>query len=365
MNCISELNEILKQHFIWNKARLDCFTRMLLALFVARTVNLRELAVAMNSSAMVSSRYMRLKRFFWEHRFNYDLIAKLIFNWFFQGKKIYITIDRTNWYLGKSKINVLMLAVAYEGVAIPLFWCLLNKAGNATAGEHRAILARFIRVFGTDCIAGVLGDREFASGKLFNYLNKHNIPFYIRIKDNSQAYIKRKKFCKVKAIFSHLHLKEKTEFQMSVWLYDQKVFLAGSRSERGELMVIATNQLPATAVAIYLRRWEIETLFSCLKSRGFRFEDTRITKRDRLKKLIALLAVGFCWAHKTGEWRAKKKPIRLCQHRTGGIRPQHSYFRYGLDFIRDIVINPTKKLTKFRQCLALLLPNQPLMEVMP
>ena len=31
-------------------------------------------------------------------------------------------------------------------------------------------------------------------------------------------------------------------------------------------------------------------------------------------------------------------------------------FRYGLDFIRDIVINPVKKLPEFRRCLALLLP---------
>ena len=358
MKCISELNRILKQHFTWNKARLDCFTRMLLALFVARTVNLRELAVAMSSNAMVSSRYMRLKRFFWEHHFNYDLIAKLIFNWFFQGKQVYLTIDRTNWFLGKSKVNVLMLAVAYEGVAIPLFWCLLNKAGNATAAEHRAILARFVRVFGRDCIAGVLGDREFASGKLFRYLNKQKIPFYIRVKEGSQVYIKRRKLCGAKSLFSGLNVKEKTEFQMSVWLYDQKVFLAGSRSERGELMIIATNQMPATAVSIYLRRWEVETLFSCLITKGFRFEDTRLTKRDRLKKLMTLLAIGFCWAHKTGEWQAQRKPIRYCKRRTGESRPQYSYFRYGLDFIRDIIINSVKKLPEFRRCVALLAPNQ-------
>ena len=52
---------------------------------------------------------------------------------------------------------------------------------------------------------------------------------------------------------------------MTVWAFGQKIYLVGSRSERGELMIVATNQLPANAVAIYLRRWEIESLFQGLK----------------------------------------------------------------------------------------------------
>ena len=39
--------------------------------------------------------------------------------------KYYLIIDRTNWYWGKKKINIFMLGIAYEGIAIPLFWKLL------------------------------------------------------------------------------------------------------------------------------------------------------------------------------------------------------------------------------------------------
>jgi len=35
-------------------------------------------------------------------------------------------MDRSDWFWGKTKINILTLAVAYEGAAIPLFWCLLT-----------------------------------------------------------------------------------------------------------------------------------------------------------------------------------------------------------------------------------------------
>ena len=42
-------------------------------------------------------------------------------------------------------------------------------------------------------------------------------------------------------------------------------------------MIVATNQNPKNAIAIYLRRWEIESLFQSLKGRGFHFEQTHIT----------------------------------------------------------------------------------------
>jgi hypothetical protein len=57
MDRISELRKILGQNFVWNKARLDCFVRMLLAVFAARTVNLSEIATTFDSKADRDSRY--------------------------------------------------------------------------------------------------------------------------------------------------------------------------------------------------------------------------------------------------------------------------------------------------------------------
>lgn len=350
MDKVSELRSILWQYFDWNKARVDCFTRMVLALITVQTVNLKQIAIAMVSQTDVESRYKRVKRFFSKFEFNYDFIARFIFSIFFSGKKIYLTIDRTNWFLGKAKINIFMLGVAYEGVAIPLLWNLLPKAGNATACEHKAIIQRFVSIFGTENVMGVLADREFGSGKLFSYLNKINMPFYIRIKEGCNVCIKEKKFSTPKKMFSRLNCKQKCEYQMTVWIFGQKIFLSASRSERGELMIIATNKSPKNAIEIYLRRWEIEMLFSCLKGRGFHFEDTRITQLARIEKLVAVLAIAFCWAHRVGEWRAARKPIRLSKH-YDSTRPQNSLFRYGLDFIREIIINPFKKAADFKECL--------------
>jgi hypothetical protein len=355
MNRISELKRILNDNFDWNKARLDCFVRMLLALFAVRTVNLSEIAVGFTSKASVTSRYKRLQRFFRQFTLDYTCMARWIFKLFSPRQKIYLTIDRTNWFWGKAKINVLTLGMAYEGAAIPLLWNLLDKAGNATAAEHQAILERFVAIFGKDCIAGVLADREFASGDLFSFCNKNGIPFYIRIKENSTVRINTKKLCSAEQVFAHLNVKNQSVFHMAIELFGEKVYLAGSRSERGELMIVATNQDPRNAVVIYLRRWEIETLFSCLKGRGFRFEETHLTKLDRIEKLMGLLAIGFCWAHKTGEWRATQKPILLKRFQDS-LRPQASFFRYGFDFIREILLSSFKKMADFKCCLRLLKP---------
>lgn len=364
MDPISELRKILGGFLNWNKCRLDCFSGMLVALFSAGTVNLKRMALFFPGEAAITSKYHRMKRFFRGFTIDQAVIARWVFMLFFSpGQKIYLTIDRTNWFFGKAKINILLIGIAYEGLAIPVFWTLLNKAGNASAKEHITILQRAITTLGHPPIAGVLGDREFASGTLFGWLNKRFIPFYIRIKDNSSVKIRDRTLCPAKKVFNDLKPRQAKIYSMTVWMYGEKIYLAGSRSERGELMVVATNQKPNNAIAIYLRRWEIESLFQGLKSRGFHLEDTHLTKAERLEKLIALLAVGFAWAHKVGEWHAVQKPIVFNQYRDSR-RPQYSYFRYGFDLICQVICNIYYKTKQFKECLKqIVLPDKLLREI--
>ncbi len=351
MEPISELKKILEKNCSWNKARLDCFVRMLFALIKVRTVNLREIAVAFNSSAQIDSRYKRIKRFFAGFTIDRDALACWMFKLFFpQQEKIYLTIDRTNWFWGKVPINILTLGICYEGIAIPLFWKLLSKTGNATAKEHKELIKKFVTIFGKGQIAGVLADREFGSKELFSWLSKERIPFYIRVKSNIQIKFFSEKTFKIGKLFEKLKRGKQTFQSQPIRILGQKLFVAAGRNEKNELLIVVTNQQPETAVPIYLRRWEIESLFQSLKGRGFRFESTHMTKADRIEKLMSLIAVGFCWAHKIGEWRALKKPITWNKHKIGGTRPQYSYFRYGFDLLRDAlfhVFRMKKQLKKY------------------
>ncbi|MDW9181234.1 hypothetical protein SE948_16600, partial [Legionella pneumophila] len=49
------------------------------------------------------------------------------------------------------------------------------------------------------------------------------------------------------------------------------------------------------------------------------FEDTHMTQPDRIEKLLVLLTIAFCWAHKTGEWRHVQKAIKIKKHGRKGV----------------------------------------------
>ena len=356
MSYISELSEILSQRLDWHKSRIDCFAQMLLALFIVRSVNLSEIAVAMNGDkASIESRYKRIYRFFAKFELDFTWIARWIYALFFNKEhKVYLAIDRTNWYWGKAKINVFMLSICYEGIAIPVFWRLLKKAGSTTAKEQIELLSRFINTFGKESIQGILGDREFPNKALISWLVGENIPFYLRIKGNVDIGVGKKKFKTSAQLFNHLAPYQQQIFGMKVQVFGQSLYLAGSKNSREDLMIVVTNQHPKNAIACYLRRWEIETLFAALKTKGWRFEDTRVIEPQRIEKLLVLLALGFVWAHRIGEWKASIKPIRLKKLRNQK-RPKNSFFRLGLDHLRDLLTNSRTRIklfSKFSRCIS-------------
>ena len=68
------------------------------------------------------------------------------------------------------------------------------------AAEAIDVIERFVKIFGHDCIEGVLADREFVTQALFSWCNEKKILFYIRIKDNAIARLPKSggKGCRVK-----------------------------------------------------------------------------------------------------------------------------------------------------------------------
>ena len=99
--------------------------------------------------------------------------------------KVQLNLDRTNWKWGKRNINILMLAIVYRGIAIPILWTLLNKRGNSDTKERIALIQRFIAIFGKDRIVNVFADREFIGEQWFTWLIEQDINFCIRVKKTS------------------------------------------------------------------------------------------------------------------------------------------------------------------------------------
>jgi Transposase DDE domain len=353
MEHISELGISLNGYFNWNKARITCFTNMLLGLFITRTINLNKLACVFASDVNQLSRYRRLQRFFAKFKIDYDMIAGFIFKLFFitggtlRQAQWYLAIDRTNWQWGKSDINILTLAVVFKGTAIPIYWELLDKKGNSNTSERILLLKKFINHFGKDCIAGILADREFIGGDWFKWLIDEKISFYIRIRNNTVTTNSHGLPVDIDTLFYGLKPQEQRIIQGKRKIMGCELYLAGLRLSDGDLLIVATSEVPNDAIKTYGLRWEIETLFGCLKGRGFNFEDTHVTNRERIKKIFVLLAIAFCWAHKTGEWQHEITPIKIKKHG----RPAVSLFRYGLDYIANAVMKVFNQPNLFKNCL--------------
>lgn len=170
----------------WSVARLILIAHFLIGVIKLRTVNLVRLAGVFDTEVEVDSNYKRLQRLFRHFELDFDAIARLIYRWLPSGKWI-LGLDRTNWQIGTTSVNILVLAVAYRGIAIPLIWACLNKKGNSNTKERITLLERFIKLFGKERIAYLTADREFRGHDWLRFLVSEQIPFRVRIPNNTRV----------------------------------------------------------------------------------------------------------------------------------------------------------------------------------
>jgi hypothetical protein len=341
MKQISEL-EITLTHFLdWNKARVSFLIRILQALFLVRTVNLTQIAQAFPSSAKEESVYRRIQRFFKGFSFDMSFIVVLACKFFTWQEPCVLLLDRTNWKWGKAHINILVLSIEHFGIGIPIFWMVLNTGGSSATKDRIKILKRVISAMGKKNIRVLLADREFIGEAWFRFLIEQDIPFIIRIKKNSMVGGVRKGYpVPVSTLLSQLGRK-KAIVNRSVVLWEHQLFVSveHQKGAREPLIVVSNRELP-DPLGLYRWRWGIETLFECLKSRGFRMEDTHMIEPKKIEKLLFILAIAVCWAYKIGELKAREVPIAIKKHG----RKCKSLFRVGLDLIRQVLFREDENL---------------------
>jgi hypothetical protein len=353
MKHISELERILSQLLNWNKDRISCLVQILQALFCVKTVNLAQIANNFHTSAKQDSSYRRVRRFFKDFFFDMSIIVIVVLNLFIKDGKFTLLLDRTNWKWGQKHINILMLSVGYHGISIPLFWIVSDKGGNASLDNRIELLIRAVKRFGIKRIEVLLADREFVGSKWFEFLIRKKIPFVIRTKKNFKAGgIEPYRLVAIGKLLEKLGPKKKM-LNYPILLWGQLIYVSiRLKNNAKEPMIVLSNYAFPKPIDLYRKRWGIETLFSHLKTRGFRMEDTHLTCSKRIEKLLFILAIAFCWALKTGEVQSKKIPIKIKKHG----RKEKSIFRIGFDLIRSSI---SKVFYKFEDFLSLLLVLSP------
>ena len=264
-----------------------------------------------------------------------------------KNKKLSLALDRTNWKFGKVDINILMLTVAYKGIALPLMWSCLPKKGNSNTLERIDLVKRVLLLIGAENIDCLLGDREFVGAEWIQWLDDQGIAFLFRIRNNSLL----EGILPVNAFFRRLPFGKKVKNAKTV-LWGKNVYLSTRWSyKKDELVTIISNREFPRPFNLYRKRWEIETFFGCLKKRGFCFEDTHLIHISRVEKLVFVLVVAFCWSYLVGEAKEAEVPIKIKSHG----RKAKSTFRLGFDELRGIFLKFAKMFESFFKYLKLLM----------
>jgi hypothetical protein len=344
---------LLQKRFNWNLARAKCVAALIIALIKMRTVNLVQLAVCLQGNALKESKYRRLQRLFDQLTIDFACVALFIACQISQSKYT-LVMDRTNWEYGGTHINILFLAIVYKGIAIPILWVMLDKdkkGGNSNTAERIALVESFINIFGVESIESLLADREFIGKKWMSYLVEKHIEFRIRIKHNVKISRINKGSSPARNFFRQLACGEAVQLIGKRKIFGLTLCITGLRLPGGEYLIIISNDSASCEQVLndYGKRWEIETLFKALKSQGFDFETSHMVDPKKVEKLIAFLAIAFLWAHNTGEWLHEQKPITIKTHKRKSI----SIFRYGLDYLRGILLNIHEKKHQLQNVLAL------------
>lgn len=336
---VSSLAKELKAHLPWYQARIICLAQMMLSLLQARSTNLYRVAENFQTSAKTESSYRRIKRFFAGYTFCYEQLGRLILQWL-QLDRYTLCMDRTNWKHGGKDINYLVVSVAWQGASIPIAWvCLTKGGGNSNTAERVALMKKVLQLIPAVKIDNLLADREFIGSEWFQWLEQNGLLFRLRIKADLPVMGKGGKSIRVGHLFRDVKLN-----QSHTWMTKRRVsgvllYLAARRSTEGLLIVVGTQD-PDSMIADYSRRWGIETLFGCLKSRGFDMESTHMTDPERMDKLMGVLALTFAWCLIVGHWHyGEADELPLNKH----YRPAKSLFRLGLDMLRRVLLNRCSK----------------------
>jgi hypothetical protein len=121
--------------------------------------------------------------------------------------------------------------------------------------------------------------------------------------------------------------------------------VVGKKIKEGYVIICSNVKRPEKILKTYRKRWDIERCFKNMKTQGFNLENTHMTSLDRLRKLMAVVALAILVVCLVG---LKQK----CPFKKTVEAPLYSYFTRGLrwlkyNLLKTNIIPNIKQLAQF------------------
>lgn len=325
-------------------SRLNANQYILLNLLVEllqgqKQVRLERLAANLPLPIQFESRRRHLQRFLVCPKLTtshiwFAIINFLLDSYFTNSKKLIIVIDRTQW----RKLNLLMVSLVWNSRAIPLNWQFLSHKGNSSFTQQQTLFTSVLPLL-LDYEVTVLGDREFCSVELGQWLQSQGLSICLRLKCNE--YIRRnQEFTQqlkrlglrpgISMFFGGVNVTKQLGFsQFNVACKWKRNYRYKQTTEGWFLL---TNlPTPQSAISAYQKRCGIECMFKDCKSGGYNLEGCH-TVEARLSAIILIIAIAYTSAIIQGiDIRTSKVERYICRPKESHrIQRRHSNFWVGL-----------------------------------
>lgn len=322
-----------------NQAQVITLKMLVWLLQSQKQVRIERLAATLPLLIQQNSRRRHLQRFLTLNALSvvllwFPIIEEILTRQAKTGSRLIIALDRTQW----KENNVLMVSVIYQKRALPVFWVLLDKDGSSNLAEQQKVLRPVFRLLKKYKLV-VIGDREFHSIELVNWLHSQNINFIFRQKQSTTFREKRQKFQPlnnipiqpgVRIFYPNINLTQKRGFgRFNLAVYWKRKYRGKQEDEAWYLL---TN-LPDvdSTIKIYTQRFGIEAMFRDCKTGGYNLEGSNASP-DRLVRLILLIAISLTSAWLQGQrTQLQRQQSYVCRSQEQGrTRKRHSSFWIGL-----------------------------------
>jgi hypothetical protein len=279
---------------------------------VHKNVKIERLAAHFPLPIKYESRRRHLQRFLMRRCLSipllwFPIIQTIVQQTHDQNRPLYLAIDRTQW----KQQNLFVIALIYKKRSLPIYWQFLDKKGASSLGEQQALFKPVLKLFKSYKLI-ILGDREFHSIKLADWLDQQNVGFVLRQKKNQNMQASDQKQQPLSSLdiqpgcsqfFQQVTMGKQGFGRFSLAVKWKRKYRAKVEPEPWYLLTNLANF--SSAVAAYRKRMGIEAMFKDCKTGGYHLEGSKASVQ-RLTSLVLLIAIAYTFSTLKGQFLLTK-----------------------------------------------------------